>query len=226
MASWIIDHMPKHEVYLEPFFGSGAVFFNKTKKVVETINDIDKRLINLFKQMRDNPNELARVAEYTLYSRTEYELSFEPTADDLEDARRMLVRCWMAIGGKTNGQVGWRRNVSENGPYNTYEWSDMPKRIFHAATRLKDAQIECKDAVQLIREYNRENVLIYVDPPYVHSTRQSKHYANEFTDNQHIDLLKTLKQHIGPVLLSGYDSELYKEHLEGWQNITFEMKTG
>lgn len=27
MAKWIIDHMPRHEVYLEPYFGSGAVFF-------------------------------------------------------------------------------------------------------------------------------------------------------------------------------------------------------
>ncbi|MCM3316161.1 DNA adenine methylase [Rummeliibacillus stabekisii] len=226
MASWIIDHMPEHKVYLEPFFGSGAVFFNKQKKVVETINDIDKRLVNLFKQMRDKPNELARLVECTLYSRTEYELSFEQTADELEDARRMLVRCWMAIGGKTNGNVGWRRNVSENGPYNTYEWSDMPKRIFDAASRLKDAQIECKDAVQLIREYNRENVLIYVDPPYVHSTRQSKHYENEYTDLQHNELLETLKHHNGPVLLSGYDNELYKGQLEGWHTITFEMKTG
>lgn len=226
MASWIIDHMPDHEVYLEPFFGSGAVFFNKPKKVVETINDIDKRLINLFKQMRDNPEELARLVEYTLYSRTEYELSFEQTADDLEDARRMLVRCWMAIGGKTNGHVGWRRNVSENGPYNTYEWNDMPNRIFAAASRLKDAQIECKDALKLIHEYNRKNVLIYVDPPYVHSTRQSKHYENEFTDKQHIELLQALKQHSGPVLLSGYNSDLYKEQLEGWHSLIFEMKTG
>lgn len=226
MASFIIDHMPEHEVYLEPFFGSGAVFFNKPKKVVETINDIDKRLVNLFKQMRDNPSELSRIVDHTLYSRTEYELSVEQSADGLEDARRMLVRCWMAIGGKTNSQVGWRRNVSENGPYNTYEWNDMKNRIFEAAARLKDAQIECKDAIQLIHEYNRPNVLIYADPPYVHSTRQSKHYENEFSDEKHIELLNVLKLHEGPVLLSGYDSEIYKEHLQGWKSKTFEIKTG
>lgn len=144
----------------------------------------------------------------------------------LEDARRMLVRCWMAIGGKTNANVGWRRNVSENGPYNTYEWHDMKNRIFDAADRLKDAQIECKDAVQLIEEYNRSNVLIYADPPYIHSTRKSKHYKNEFTDDKHIELLNALKRHRGPVLLSGYDSEIYKEHLPGWKSRNFEIKTG
>lgn len=218
--------MPDHEVYLEPFFGSGAVFFNKPKKVVETINDIDNRLVNLFKQMRDNPKELSRLVDHTLYSRTEYDLSVEQSADELEDARRMLVRCWMAIGGKTNSQVGWRRNVSENGPYNTYEWNDMKNRIFEAADRLKDAQIECKDALQLIGEYNRPNVLIYADPPYVHSTRKSKHYETEFSNEEHVALLSALKLHKGPVLLSGYDSEIYKEHLTGWTHKTFEIKTG
>lgn len=228
MANWIIEHMPKHEVYLEPFFGSGAVFFNKSKVVVETINDIDERLVNLFTQIRNNPHELAELTRYTLYSRKEYELSQEKSGDNLEDARRMLVRCWMAIGGKTNSTVGWRRNVSENGPYNTYEWNDMEKRIFAAADRLKDAQIECKDAIQLIQEYNRSNVLVYVDPPYVHSTRQSKHYASEFSNEQHIKLLDLLKKHEGPVLLSGYESELYKEQLLdcGWDYRTFEVKTG
>ncbi len=226
MANWIIDHMPAHEVYLEPFFGSGAVFFNKPKKVVETINDIDCRLINMFTQMRDKPTELARLTHYTLYSRKEYELSQERASDSLEDARRMLVRCWMAIGGKTNSNVGWRRNVSENGPYNTYEWHDMQNRIFDAAARLKDVQIECKDALQLIREYNRPNVLIYADPPYVHSSRVSKHYENEYSDANHIQLLQALSEHKGPVLLSGYDSELYKENLQGWNHKTFEIKTG
>lgn len=226
MASWIIDHMPDHEVYLEPFFGSGAVFFNKSKKIVETINDIDDRLINLFTQMRDNPNELARLTTYTLYSRKEYELSQKKSDDPLEDARRMLIRCWMAIGGKTNANVGWRRNVSENGPYNTYEWHDMKNRIFDAAARLKDAQIECKDAISLISEYNRPNVLIYADPPYVHSTRKSRHYENEFTDEKHVKLIKALKGHQGPVLLSAYDSEIYRKHLTGWTNKTFEVKTG
>lgn len=226
MASWIIDHMPEHDVYLEPFFGSGAVFFNKPKKVVETINDIDQRLINLFTQIRNQPQQLSFLTNYTLYSRKEYELSQEKSEDPLEDARRMLVRCWMAIGGKTNANVGWRRNVSENGPYNTYEWRDMKNRIFEAAERLKDAQIECKDAIQLISEYNRKNVLIYADPPYVHSTRKSKHYENEFTDEKHIELLNALKIHEGPVLLSGYDNEIYKEFLSGWTFKTFEIKTG
>ncbi|WP_423802941.1 DNA adenine methylase [Paenibacillus dendrobii] len=41
LADWIIEHMPEHSVYLEPFFGSGAVLFNKEPSILETVNDGD-----------------------------------------------------------------------------------------------------------------------------------------------------------------------------------------
>jgi hypothetical protein len=40
-ADWIISHFPEHHSYLEPFFGSGGVFFNKPRSDIETINDLD-----------------------------------------------------------------------------------------------------------------------------------------------------------------------------------------
>jgi DNA adenine methylase len=52
-AELIIELMPKHKAYLELFAGSLAVFFNKSKDILETINDIDGRLVNLWKVMRD-----------------------------------------------------------------------------------------------------------------------------------------------------------------------------
>lgn len=105
MAEWIIDHMPVHETYLEPFFGSGAVYFNKPISAVETINDIDGRIVNMFRVMRDHSDVLAEKVELTPYSRAEYDLSFEIVEDPIEDARRMLARCWFAIGGKTVSKV-------------------------------------------------------------------------------------------------------------------------
>lgn len=225
MAEDIINQMPKHDVYLEPFAGSLAVFLNKPRVIVETVNDIDGRLVNMFKQMRDNPEPLARLVYFTLFSRAEYNLSIEKSEDLLEDARRMLVRCWFSIGGKTCSKSGWRRNVSENGPYNTYEWKDMTNRIFAASERLRDAQIECKDAIELIKEYNRPNVLIYADPPYMHETRVSLHYENEMNNEQHRKLIKVLKEHSGPVILSGYQSNLYEEELSGWNKRTFSVNT-
>lgn len=46
LSSWIISHMPPHESYLEPYFGSGAVFFNKEPARIETINDMDGEIVN------------------------------------------------------------------------------------------------------------------------------------------------------------------------------------
>jgi DNA adenine methylase len=57
MTDWIISHMPEHQTYLEPFFGSGAVFFNKMPSQVETINDIDSNVVNLFRVIRDRPKK-------------------------------------------------------------------------------------------------------------------------------------------------------------------------
>ncbi|MBQ8699042.1 MAG: DNA adenine methylase, partial [Schwartzia sp.] len=53
IADWIIAHFPDHGVYCEPFFGSGAVFFRKPPSGIETINDLDGNVVNLFRVIRD-----------------------------------------------------------------------------------------------------------------------------------------------------------------------------
>lgn len=219
MAEWIIEHMPTHETYLEPFFGSGAVLFNKPVSPVETINDIDGRIVSMFRVMRDHPNELAIKIELTPYSREEYDLSFEVAKDPIEDARRMLVRCWFAIGGKTISKSGWRCLISSNGPRVVADWNRIPERIKLVSNRLKNTQIESFNAIDLIQRYNRPEVLIYADPPYLDETRTSKHYKYEMNTEDHISLLEVLNDHQGPVLLSGYTHELYLSHLEKWTHI-------
>lgn len=75
-AEWIISLMPPHKSYLEPFFGSGAVFFKKPPSRIETINDMDGEIVNLFRCIREQPEELARAVACTPYSREEYELAW------------------------------------------------------------------------------------------------------------------------------------------------------
>ncbi len=227
MSDLIIELMPAHKTYLEPFFGSGAVFFNKDKVQVETINDLDGRLINMFKVLRENTDALLKLIYLTPYSRQEYDLSKQISDNNLEDARRMLVRCWFAIGGKTNADVGWRRNINWNGPYNTHEWSDMPNRLLVAAERLKEAQIENKNAIELINEHrNDKDVMIYCDPPYLDTTRVSKHYENEMSNKEHLQLLESLEQVKGKVILSGYPNDMYDQLLNGWYKVTEETRIG
>lgn len=100
MADWIISHMPSHETYLEPFFGSGAVLFSKKRSKLETINDIDDDVVNIFRIIRERPDELAYAIRFTPHSREEYYQSYEYSEDDLERARRLIVRLWQGRGGE------------------------------------------------------------------------------------------------------------------------------
>jgi len=65
LANTIVSMMPQHKSYLEPFFGSGAVLFTKQSSAIETINDIDDEIVNLFKVIRERPDELKRVIKLT-----------------------------------------------------------------------------------------------------------------------------------------------------------------
>lgn len=115
IADWIISHFPEgyeKMVYLEPFVGSGAVFFNKRPGAVETINDLESEIVNLFQVLRDQPDELKRVLDLTPYSREEYDRSFEPCDEPVEKARRYMVKTTQAIGAKLQGtqKCGWRNH--------------------------------------------------------------------------------------------------------------------
>lgn len=222
LARWIAANLPKHTSYLEPFFGSGAVFFTKRPSHVETLNDLDGQVVNLFRVIRDHPLELADLVEATPWSREEYYLSYELTGTGIEDARRFLVRCWQAFGAKTSDRTGWRNDVQ--GRQNTScsrVWRNLPGRILAAADRLKDAQIENRPALEVIERHRYPDVLIYADPPYVLGTRKGKRlYKHEMTDQDHRDLIEVLDRHPGPVVLSGYANPLYDDRLAGWGRKT------
>lgn len=142
IANEIINIMPEHSTYLEPFFGSGAVLFNKPTAKVETINDMDSRVVNFFRVCRENPDDLIKAIQFTPHSREEYQLSYFTADDSVEDARRLMIRCWQAIGAKTSDITGWRSLIDSNGPGTAKEWKDIWKRIEEVAERLKDVQIE------------------------------------------------------------------------------------
>ena len=84
MADWILSFFSEHQTYLEPFFGSGAVLFTKQRSQLETINDIDGEIFNLFKVIRERPDELAHMIRFTPHSREEYYKSYLDEEDELE----------------------------------------------------------------------------------------------------------------------------------------------
>ena len=226
LASWIIDHFPPHHSYLEPFFGSGAVLFNKHRSNIETVNDLDGDVVNLFECIRQDPEKLGRMVYYTPYSRQEYEKTYLPDlpSDPFARAARFLVRCNQGYGFRTNEiRVGWKNDVQgRERAYAAKYWIDLPEVIAQAAERLRGVQIEHRPAVDVIARFNSENVLIYCDPPYILSSRSGgkRQYKHEMTDADHEELLAVLKEHRGPALISGYPSELYDRELRDWRRET------
>lgn len=223
IASWIINQMPKHHSYLEPYCGGINVLMNKAPSRIETINDLDDDVINLFRVIQDSVTreELIRQVVLTPYARAAYDNAFPGNSDDLpavDRAKNFLVRSGMGYGFRLYEKTGWKRDVyAREAAYAVRYWNDMPEVITAVAQRLKMVQIEHRPAADLIQAYNHENVLIYADPPYVLSTRSRKMYQHEMTDQDHIELLETLLQHTGPVMLSGYDNDIYNTYLHGWR---------
>ena len=226
LAEQIISRFPEHHSYLEPFFGSEAVLFRKPRSPIETVNDLDGEVVNLFRCIREDPERLAREVYFTPYSREVYEASYSAGADETPAARAawFLIRCNQGYGFRTNEiRVGWKSDVQgRERAYAARAWTELPDLILQAAERLREVQIEHRPALEVIRRFRSSNVLIYADPPYVISSRSGgrKQYRHEMTDEDHLALLEALNAHPGPVLLSGYDSPLYNRLLSGWHRET------
>lgn len=186
LAKWIIGHFPQHHSYLEPFFGSGAVLFTKERSAIETVNDRDADVVNLFDWIRKDPERLAQAIYWTPYARDIYEKAWEAQYTETDSFQRAVcfyTRLMMGHGFRITGE---------------------------------GVQIENRPALELISRFNYQKVLIYADPPYLLGTRHGKQYRHEMSDADHRDLLDALKAHKGPVILSGYESDLYNDALRDW----------
>lgn len=219
-ADWIISHFPAHRHYVEPYFGSGAVLFNKPPADHEIINDLSGDVANLFRVMREHGEDLARLIELTPWARDEYDLSCQTAGEPLERARRFVVNSWQSYARGIPGvKTGWKTGGigSDASQGTVMRWSHIPDRIRTVMERLRFVEIDNRPAVDVIARHKSVGVLIYADPPYVGGIRRRGFYPLEMSDADHIELLDTLDRHPGPVVLSGYHCQLYDDRLRHWQ---------
>ena len=225
IAADLVELIPEHHSYLEPFFGSGAVLFKKEPSRIETINDLDNDVVDLFKCIKEDPDRLAALVYSTPYSRTVYDEAFAIREYDnkYDKSLAFLIRCWQGHGFRTNGyKVGWKNDVQgREKAYALWNWTRLPGWIVEIAARLKMVQIENRPAIELICRYDYENVFMYLDPPYLLETRAGKQYKHEMTDSEHRMMLDLLKRTKAKVMISGYESDLYNEYLESWNKKVF-----
>lgn len=228
MAPWVIQHFPPHMVYVEAFGGAAGVLLRKERSSDEVYNDLDDEIVNVFRVVRDeaSANELARICALTPYARAELDLAKEPWNEPIERARRTLFRAWASFGsaGATSLSSGFRTYTRPDMRYSEVAGSwDRIKDIIPAVTeRLRGVIIENRPAIDVMQQHDHEKTLHYVDPPYLHETRcmiGGKGYRHEMTTDQHIELLKVITSLEGMVVLSGYNSDLYRDMLIGWHRV-------
>lgn len=230
LASKIVRLFPPHAHYVEPYGGSLAVLLAKPPSRMETVNDLDNELMTFWKVLRDNPVDLARVCALTPHSRAEHRASYRRDGcDDLELARRVWVQLTQGRSGQLR-RTGWRHYVNPSGSsigMPAY-LSGYVGRIAAAAERLSQVSLECRPAIELIQAFASESeALLYVDPPYLGSTRTSGSYRHDMPDDdQHRELAEVLHSCRGAVVLSGYPSALYDDLYQDWYRVSMLSGTG
>lgn len=224
LAPWIIEQFPPHKLYVEPFAGAASVLMRKPRSYAEVYNDLDGDVVNLFRvlQVPRWADELERRLRLTPFARDEFDLAYENSIETIESARRLIIRAYMGFGSDGHnpgsGKTGFRANSNRSGTTPAHDWANFPDQIKKFCERLAGVVIENRDAFEVIEQQDGPDTLHFLDPPYVHDTRGSKHsYRHEMTNEDHerlIDFIQGLK---GMVVLCGYAHPIY-ERLK-WREI-------
>jgi len=234
MAKHILPLIPPHICYTEPFFGSGIIFWRKEQAKVSVINDLNDYLINFWKCLLNNYDELYNMLRGTLYSRSEYEKAAfirlnQNDFNNVERAWSFFIIHNQGFGGSGRG-TGWGysktvRAIITNAYFNRVSNLDSFKDVI--LNRLRDVQIECRPANKVIEVFDSTETFHYIDPPYVNTRHDGYSVGIKrkgFIDGKgrngsciydHDDLVEllelcaTLK---GKFMLCHYNNETIKEY--------------
>jgi DNA adenine methylase len=227
LAGTIIELMPDHDCYVEPFGGAAHVIAQKPPSKVEVYNDINDDVVNFLMVLNEDPERLYEACRTLPYSRS----LFEQWQDELFDQRRnggemsnfdravkfFYVNRLGINGGGLNHKSGWKHSAHHNSPK---VYQNVCERINKFANRMREVFIECRDFRYIVETYDGPRTVFYVDPPYVGCERR---YTGEFREQDHRDLAEILHRIKGKAIVSYYDCDLVKELYPGWRRV--EIKT-
>lgn len=236
--TWLLPLLPYTNHFIDLFGGSAAVLLNKQPTPIETYNDLDGAVVNFFKVLRDQPEELVRLLALTPFSRGERRHAYR-TIDTAKYTDVEKARLYYVLARQTRNQVAqrttnnktnsWRftRDAIRHGmPAYVLQWQNTLDALAYVAARLRSVQLESYPWQRLLELYANENTLVYADPPYVTETRardKREIYMFEMTDQEHIDLSTALHKWPGLAAISGYRCQLYDDMYKDWHR--FDMPT-
>ncbi len=213
MARRIVELLPPHTVYCEPFCGSAAVYFMKGLPTLkdnsfyrEILNDTNQLVVNFFRVLQDSVlrAELIDRLKYTVYSQDEYKKAKELTKSPV-DCPVTMAWAWFC-------NINWSFSNKLNAGFGTGNYGrelatthyNAVKRLSEYRDRLKCTTVMNEPALRVIERFDSPQTCFYVDPPYP-STEQG-HYGG-FTQADFEELIDRLKQCHGAVLLSCYHND-------------------
>lgn len=234
LAIQLCQNLPPHNAWVEAFCGSAALTLAKPPAPIEVINDIDDQIVNLFQQLRNDPEELCRLVALTPYARQELNLArnSKPTNNGLEKARRFLVESMMAVNGvfgKERGGFSYSLSYSRhNREARVNRWYNLPERLTDVVERLRGVRVEKRNALTLLKDFiDKPATLVYLDPPYF--IKRTNGYNHDANDEQfHKELLQLANKAKCMIMISGYDNPLYSKmlsHERGWSSKRIQATT-
>jgi DNA adenine methylase len=202
----IIKRFPKHICYAEVFGGGGWVLFGKERSKVEIFSDVNSELVNFFRVIQEQWEELAQRFEWALYSRVEFQRIMDRRGEERDPVTRaydFYYRVYSHFGGKYNDSDDW-------GYCRTKPATDMSKireKFKQTHERLIGVYLENRSFEEVIRRYDSPDTFFYVDPPYLGLSG----YLYKFTEEHHRQLRGLLAEVKGKFLLSINDHPLIRE---------------
>lgn len=235
VAPRMIALMPPHRRYVEPYGGGAGVLLRKERAVAEIYNDLDGEVVNVFRVLRDPASaaRLRELCELTPFARAEFNLSYEPSPDPIEQARRTIGRSFMAHGTshRRGSRTGFRAGQVQRSTTSAEDWRTWPGHIPQFVERLRGVILDQRPALAVIAANDRHDTLFFCDPPYPRSTRSSLRghgrkdgaYLCEMTDDDHRALSAALREISGMAIVCGYACPLYDGELYAdWHRVELE----
>ena len=226
-APRVVPHFARAKVYAEACLGAGGIFFRVPEGVYAraAVNDLEESIATFFRVLRDQPDELVRLCSLTPYSRSEFVTALDRSDDPMEEARRVWIRGRQGFSGKADSAGDWGRDPGA--PTWQPALSITKLDALHAyARRLLHVAIDCIDGAEFIAKWGREGTMVYVDPPYVASTRKGNAYLHELNDDGHRRFAAACHGAVergARVAVSGYPSALYDALYAGWRRIDIDV---
>lgn len=213
MVKWILPYIANHNCYVEPFGGSAAILLAKEKSNIEVYNDINSQLVNFFLVLQDPVKrdifyERACLTPYSREIFDECRLTINQGSDAIRAWKFFIVNRQSYNAHMKHPY--WKKNITDQtSGYDRYE--SALRKIPAMVKRLISVHLENRNAFDVIKDYDRHETFIYLDPPYVPYTRQTMEFQHEMSIEQHEELIDIIKDCKSMILLSGYNNPIYEQ---------------